>query len=164
MSLKETIEYGTVTKTELIKEIVNTLMDADKEDFAKDVSKLLHTPIETTDDDKVFEYWQPAIGLPNIFWQEINDDVFVVKYKRVEAINKKLRVYERSITIDLATFDQETIEKSLNSRGYTMENRKSEYQNIHEEYDEDAEGMIAVFLSGKDGRGSIYTNTKLITG
>jgi len=160
MSLRETIEYGTVTKAELIREITNNLRDADAEDFAKDVSRFLNTRIETTDDPEVFEYWQPAIDLPNLFWKEVNDDVFVVRYKHIESINRKLRVYERSVTIDLATFDKETIEKCLNRRGYTLEEYDNDYQNIHDEYDEDAEGMMAVFLSGKDDPSGAYTNTK----
>ncbi len=143
------MDYATVTKAEIIKQITNDLMDCEKEDFARDVSRFLHTTVEPTDDDNVFEYWQRVYESPNLYWQEINDDVFVIREKYIESISRRLRTRERSVTIDLAAYNQETIEKCLNDRGYTLRESDGDYYNMEEEYDEDARAMIAAFLSGK---------------
>jgi len=149
MPIRDTMEYATVTKAEIIKQITNDLMNSEKEDFARDVSRFLHTTVEPTDDDNVFEYWQRVYESPNLYWQEINDDVFVIREKYVESISRRLRTRERSVTIDLAAYNEETIEKCLNERGYTLRESDADYYNMEEEYDEDARAMIAVFLSGK---------------
>ena len=70
MPIRDTMDYATVTKAEIIKQITNDLMDCEKEDFARDVSRFLHTTVEPTDDDNVFEYWQRVYESPNLYWQE----------------------------------------------------------------------------------------------
>jgi len=105
--------------------------------------------VEPTDDDEVFVYWQRVPESPNISWREINDDVFIIREKYVESFYRRLRTYERSVTIDLATYDERTIEKCLISRGYTLDESDKNYRYMKYEYGLDAKAMIAVFLSGK---------------
>jgi len=149
MSFKKPAEHGTITKKELIDTLVYELKHTNTEYFITDVNRFLRSRIEPTDNEDIFEYWQRASGSFNIFWREISNEVFIVKEIYTSSLHRMLENYIRSVTIDIAIYDEDTTEDCLNLHGYTLHRTGGKYHNIDSEFGSHAKGMIAVFLASR---------------
>jgi len=148
-NLVEVRHYKSVTKTVLIAEVIKKLELLDKDEFARSASMILGVTIESTDNSTLVKYWHPSQESYRVFFQKVAEHIFIVTAQDQRRTNADPKIHDSIIVVELENYNRDVTEACLNRFGYTMNERKRRLRNIFLEHGEDAEGMIAVFLSNK---------------